>query len=448
MLVTGCTAHFPINDPIPVVTPDQGYRQSMISKGNRSDTLFVALAFSGGGTRAAALSYGVLEGLRDVTINWEGKERRLLDEIDIISSVSGGSFTAAYYGLFADRIFEDYKEKFLYRDVQSHLTGSLWKPWNWFLYGSAHYGRSEYAANYYDQILFEGKTFGDILDRNGPFIRVNASDISLGAQFTFVQEIFDLLCSDVSTFPVSRAVAASSAVPVLFTSITVKNYSNSCNYELSPWAQEALDSDDKTSRRYYVANKYFKYLEGDIRPYIHLYDGGLTDNLGVRPYINRVALFGGAWELLKQTDNADIKRTIIIVVNAKAELKSEFNQSGRSLSLSDSIASSSATPLNEYSFETMNSLRRLLQNFDQEIAEGRCKDLEDSGQPTEGCDDIEHYLIEIDLDRLDDRQKREHLLQLPTSFRLEPEEVDGLVDAARETLNNSKEFKALMQDLQ
>ncbi len=49
----------------------------------------------------------------------DGKTRRLLDEVDGISSVSGGSFTAAYYGLFGDRIFIDFEEKFLKRDVQS-----------------------------------------------------------------------------------------------------------------------------------------------------------------------------------------------------------------------------------------------------------------------------------------------------------------------------------------
>lgn len=64
------------------------------------------LAFSGGGTRAEALAYGVLEELRDTEVLIDGKPRRLLDEIDLISSVSGGSFTSAYYGLHGDRIFE------------------------------------------------------------------------------------------------------------------------------------------------------------------------------------------------------------------------------------------------------------------------------------------------------------------------------------------------------
>jgi NTE family protein len=65
------------------------------------------LTFSGGGTRAAALAYGVLETLRDTPIKIDGKTARMLDEVDLISSVSGGSFTSAYYGLHGDGIFEE-----------------------------------------------------------------------------------------------------------------------------------------------------------------------------------------------------------------------------------------------------------------------------------------------------------------------------------------------------
>ena len=71
--------------------------------------LLLLLTFSGGGTRAAAFSYGVLETLRDTKVTIHGHEGRLLDKVDWISGVSGGSFTAAYYGLFRDRIFQDFE---------------------------------------------------------------------------------------------------------------------------------------------------------------------------------------------------------------------------------------------------------------------------------------------------------------------------------------------------
>jgi NTE family protein len=87
--------------------------------------VFLLLAFSGGGTRAAALSYGVLRELRDTRVVVRGQETRLLDEVDVITSVSGGSFTSAYYGLFGDRIFEDYEQRFLRRKRIGRTSG----PW-------------------------------------------------------------------------------------------------------------------------------------------------------------------------------------------------------------------------------------------------------------------------------------------------------------------------------
>ena len=89
------------------------------------------LTFSGGGTRAAALAYGVLEVLRATPIVWEGERRSLLDEVDVISAVSGGSFTAAYYALKRERAFADFESAFLKRDVEADLRRQLLSPVNW-----------------------------------------------------------------------------------------------------------------------------------------------------------------------------------------------------------------------------------------------------------------------------------------------------------------------------
>ncbi len=86
------------------------------------------LAFSGGGTRAAALAYGILEELRDTTVVIDGQPRRLLDEVDTISSVSGGSFTSAYYGLYGERTFEDFKDEFLTQNIEHKLVRGLLNP--------------------------------------------------------------------------------------------------------------------------------------------------------------------------------------------------------------------------------------------------------------------------------------------------------------------------------
>ncbi len=448
LLFAGCTAHYPINQPYsPVVSAGAGPSLPKAG-GTRSDSLLVGLAFSGGGTRAAAFSYGVLEVMAEAFVRWEGRELRLLDQIDSISSVSGGSFTAAYYGLFGDRIFEDYADKFLYRNVQGKLTWSLFSPASWLKLGSSRFDRSDLTAEYYDKILFEGKTFGDVLARNGPRLNINATDIALGIQFTFDPAQFALICSDYSKFPISRAVTASSAVPILFSSVILRNYAGTCPFKFPPWAKAARGSGDPTSRAHHLVEQMEKYADREQKPFIHLLDGGLSDNLGVRPFLNRLTLTGNSWELAKAMGVVNTHRMLVIVVNAQSEMSAKFQQSDKNLTLGQAITASSAIPLNEYSFESMTLLRLALDGLESQLKKGRCKEWTETRQSTEGCDDFKIYLVEIDFDKLADRKRRQAMKHLPTSFRLSVEQVDALRASAREIMTGSKDFQEFMRDME
>ena len=111
LVLAGCATNSRItNTAISEPLPTNQQQITVGKNDSRSDNAFFYVSLSGGGTRAAALSYGILQELRDTTYSQNGKEQRLLDEIDYISSVSGGSFTAAYYSLYGDRIFEDYEK--------------------------------------------------------------------------------------------------------------------------------------------------------------------------------------------------------------------------------------------------------------------------------------------------------------------------------------------------
>ena len=128
---SGCSYFFtPLNKPLDKTPSENGYSFNKTRGGKLGDDL-ILLTFSGGGTRAAALSYGVLKELRDTTIMSGGQRVRLLDEVDSISSVSGGSFTAAYYGLFGDRIFQDFEDVFLKKSIQGILIQKLFDPSYW-----------------------------------------------------------------------------------------------------------------------------------------------------------------------------------------------------------------------------------------------------------------------------------------------------------------------------
>ena len=231
LLISGC-ASYGVIDNAPQKAAGDAERYSIRSSGDagRSGDISLMLAFSGGGTRAAAFAYGVLEELRDTGVVTKGRSERLLDEVDFISSVSGGSFTAAYYGLYGSRIFDDFEEVFLRRNVEGKLIRGVLNPLEWF----RRTGRTEMAVGYYEKNVFHGATFGDMKRKGGPLVLINASDLGYGVRFSFIQEYFNLLCSDLSSFPVARAVTASSAVPVLFNPVVVENYQD-CKETKPDW---------------------------------------------------------------------------------------------------------------------------------------------------------------------------------------------------------------------
>ena len=443
-LVAGCAATYTVNEPYSAATIPPSVPSKTVASNTRSDSLLIGLAFSGGGTRAAAFSYGVLEALADSTIQWDGRERRLSDEVDVISSVSGGSFTAAYFGLFGDRIFEDYADKFLYRDVEGDLIWSTLSPASWGKLGSRKYNRSDLAAEYYDDILFEGKTFGDLIASKGPRLTINATEIALGTQFTFDAAQFGLICSDYASYPVSRAVTASSAVPMLFSSVIMRNYAGNCPFVLPPWEEAAKASEDKTTRAYKLVREMEKYADSEEMPYIHLYDGGLTDNLGVRPFLNRLALSGNSYQLAKAMGVGDVHRMLVIVVNAQSEMGTEFKQTDLDLTLGQAVDATSSIPLNSYSFDSLTLLRHTFDGLANDLTMRRCEDWTATRESAAGCDDFRAYLVEVDFDQLPDKKQRQMMKHLPTSFRLSVDEVDSLRAAGRQILADSPAYQAFL----
>jgi NTE family protein len=448
----GC-AHYPPNLVLTQVSPEGGYRLKNPERGDRSDELLLVLTFSGGGTRAAALAYGVLEQLAQTEITLGGRKRTLLDEVDAISAVSGGSFTAAYYGLFGWKIFDDFETRFLKKNVQKDLILETIDLGNWFRLSSSKFGRSDLAAEYYDKNIFEGKTFGDILGGGGPLILINATDLVLGSHFTFTQDMFDLICSDVSRYPVSRAVAASSAVPGLLTPITLYNYAGTCNYEPAEWMKKALEDPAASRRRTQLAQNYYSYLDSKKRPFIHLIDGGPSDNLGLRGAIDRMNPMGDIWPSLQFMHWENTRKVVFILVNAEKETKTESDQLETTLTSGEVLKYITNIPITRFNFETIELFKENARKWIEDIRSQRCgarkseKPAEATSGTSDPCADIEFYFVEVDFDALPYKAERAYYKDLPTSFHLSFEAVDLLRAAGRRVLIHSPEFQRLLGDL-
>lgn len=445
---TGC-AHYHVNQPIKHWDPQSGYRGRNLIDPTKDEALLLMLSFSGGGTRAAAFAYGVLEAFRDTTVTLHGRERRLLDEVDWISGVSGGSFTAAYYGLFRDRIFEDFESRFLKKNIQGDLTRAiLFNPVNWLKLWSAYYDRSDLAADYYNKNVFDGKTFGDLLANKAPMIVINATDMVHGTRVSFIQDAFDLICSDLSTLPVARACAASSAVPIVLTPITLRNYAGGCGYQPPQSMMMAMNPPrDVTTRLFDLANNIAPFLDSEKKPYIHLVDGGVADNLGLRAALERVTLLGDPWKTLQQAGMDNVHKIVFVVVNAETAISDRWDRWPKVPPFAAMLESFSSISIERYNMETVALLGENFARWADEIRKGRCGSNPISREPG-ACGDIEFYLVQVRFEALDDDAEREELKRLPTSFVLTPEQVDHLRDAARRILQESREFQRLLRDLQ
>ena len=454
ILLTGCASR-PMNKQVSTVDDNAGYRfETMHAKAEDQENL-VVLAFSGGGTRAAAFSYGVLEFLRNTEmVGPKGKKMRLLDSVGLITGVSGGSFTALSYGLYGDKLFEEYEKRFLKRDVQGEIVSRVLNPVYWPSLSSSGWGRSELAAQLYDEILFEGATFGDLAKRKGPFIVASATDISTGSRFVFNQRVFDTMCSDLSSVPLSRAAAASSAVPVVLSPVTFNNYGGSCGWKPPVWMTPFLDNSNvkrpaaRATRSIQAENS---LSDSSKKPYLHLVDGGVSDNVGMRGVLDSLELMEALYDTGTSTSLDRIRRVIVFVVNSLSEPKTDWDERERPPDSLTVLLKAAGTPIDHYSYEAVELLK------DTSARWNALRKIRDSAAMKANKDpaiaalmkvpNAEIYTIDVSFKQIKSEEERFYLNQQPTSFVLTDEAVDRLRASAGKIIMASPEFQRLIKDV-
>jgi len=454
LLLGGCATR-PVNPPVTGTDLATGYRLEARQPKVRQKDNLVILAFSGGGTRAAAFSYGVLEFLRKTeVVGPKGERIRLLDSVDVITGVSGGSFTALAYGLYGDKLFDDYEQRFLKRNVQGEIIARTFSPANWGSLASPNWGRSELAAQLYDEILFNGATFGDLSRGSGPMILASATDISTGYRFVFNQSVFDVICSDLNAVPLSRAAAASSAVPVVLSSITMNNYGGTCNAQIPSWVNMFIANENppRPAARAIRSLKTIQgYQDSVHRPYIHLVDGGVSDNVGMRGVLDALEIIEALEEAGISTPYSSAKRIIVFIVNSLSSPPTNWDETEASPGTVDILLKAAGTPIDAFSYEAVELLK------DTAARWRTMRRIRDTGALAGSKDPVivdalrvpqaEIYAIDVSFPQLNDKAELDYLNRQPTSFVLPPEAVDRLRAAAGTIILASPEFQRLLKDV-
>lgn len=437
-LLAACASR-PVNPPL--AQYDQGYGYRMSSwQAERGDPEFaLVVAMSGGGTRAAAFSYGVLEELRRTAVPASSKSSgRLLDNVNLVTGISGGSFTALAYALHGERLFDEYEQRFLKRNVQGDLLGLVLNPLNWLKQMGGSYTRTDLAADYYDEILFGGATYGDLRSRSGPFTIVAATEVATGSRITFNQNIFDLLCSDLSQVRLARAAAASSAVPGLFSPIGFDNYAGKCGFDLNASVARYFDPNatGATPGRVILRDRELAALQdGVAHRYLHLIDGGTSDNVGLRTVLEGMEVAMASKRFRQESGFNNLKRLAVVVVNSLADAENDWGTKEQPPNMLDMMLRAVGVPIDRYSAEQIELLRDFVQTLQK--ASGA------DGQPAT----VDFYAINVNFDAITDPEERHYFRNLPTSFVLRDEQVDRLREVAGRLLRQSPDFQRLLRDL-
>lgn len=451
VLLAGCAIR-PVTPALERVDPAHSYvwNPARALPDNDPRTLFV-LTFSGGGTRAAALAYGVLEELRRTTVATPRGVHPALLEVDLITGISGGSFTALAYALYGERLFETYDRAFLKRDVEGELLKRLINPLTWPQMLSAGFGRSELAEEYYNEILFHGATYGDLLPLPHPIAIAGSTDVTTGMQIIFSQRQFDVICGDLRSFPLARAAAASSAVPGIMSPVTLDNRAGSCGYRPPPWVAASLDRSATAwpPSRIDFRNRQLELLANSAaRPYIHLVDGGIADNLGIYGIIEALQEAQLTTELRNAIGLAQFKRIAIVIVNARSSPSYKWDQVPTGPGTLELLWQAISLPIDRYSSESIAALGDMVTEWRlHDRVEQLERQLDPKGTLRYPIPDMDFSIVDVSFDAVTDPDLRSYLQNLPTTLALSDEAVDRLRAAGAHLLRDSPAFRRLLEGL-
>lgn len=475
-----------------------------------SDTLII-VTLSGGGTRAAALAFGTLQMLGTL----EGTNgANLLDQVAVISSVSGGSVTAGWYALHGRAGLEEGGEQSkLYDFLRGNWTGKLaWaglNPLTLARYIFTPYTRSDVLADFFAKHLYNDATYADVLQRYKtaqiqPYVILNATDLGHETIFPFTQGRFDMLCSDLLKYRVADAVAASANFPLAFSALGLQNFSGCAAQRSDTWNTSgppqwlkyydqfgrvetpAIHSYSLTElRAARLADEYLRSPSyGDRDKYLHLLDGGVSDNLGIRSTLaieDDPARVPGLYLRLGANMRPDgyqnTRRVLYIVVNARTrdpggidqqenppgEVKTALRMAGTQLdtsTLADQdflIAELEATANRQTSPSSQSQ---------PPVAGQTCKDQgvavaanpQSEGAPFLSCkreaqaryrpaaNKLQFYVVSVDFELIPDKACRDNYWLLGTNWGLKPNDVKGLIEIAKVILSRSPDLAKFYLD--
>ena len=449
-LLTACAQAIhnePINQPL-----DAGYKPGIeLNRDVNTDyqDTVVALSFSGGGTRAAAFAYGMLSGIDETQVPTLAGSRSLLDRVDFVTGVSGGSVLAAYYGLKKRKALADFKQRFLLRNAEENLQMNL----NLLSIAKGLQGGINDPTlfpKWLDDNLFDHATFKTLLLQHRPYIWINASDIYNRTPFVFGRVIFGALCSDLTSYPLSLAVAASAAVPVLFAPVVVEGYPGRCTVPLPDWVARVRSNPDAQPLLKLFANALERYHSGEVH-YVKLLDGGMVDNYGLAGFTIARLASNTPYGPLEPEEAVKLRRLLFLVADAGRAPSGAWAQTVEGPSGANLITAASDTATESGAVGSYSAFQDTMNEWQDSLINWRCRlsaaDRKRYGTPPGwNCRDVKLFVGRLAFDQLGP-QRAAALNAVETSFHLPTDQVEMTIAAGRDALKANTAFRLFLESL-
>lgn len=443
---SGCATvyNLPGNQPLTTALPigDVGRETDTYA-----DEVVLGLSFSGGGSRAAAYSFGVLNELERSRAG-SPQSRSLLDRVDFVSGVSGGAITAAYFGLKKRAALDDFRERFLLRNAEEGLNTQL---------SLTNLGRalgggvndSQFQV-WLDRNLFDGATFDVFREDRRPRLWINASDIYNRTPFVFGKTAFDALCSDIRSYRIADAVAASAAVPLAFAPIVLETYPGGCATRLPDWIERARNDPKAQPLLRSFAQAYARYHDGSMR-YVKLLDGGLVDNYGLAGFSIGLMAAQRPYEPMTPRQAVKVRRMLFLVVDSGRGISGDFAQRLEGPSGVELVSAAADTAIDASVRSSYAAFSTLLNDWSAKIRRWRCglsaaERARLGAPPGWKCNDVSVGIDRLSFERLG--TARAGILDaIPTRFSLPPDQIDMLIESGAESLRGSEAYQTFRRGL-
>lgn len=409
----------------------------------------VALSFSGGGLRAAAFSFGVLKALDAETNAGE----YLLGDVTLISSVSGGSLTAAYYGLHGRNALSTYRDKVLARDLESNMRLSALAPENLLRILAGGLNDHSNLVRLLDREVFEGAKFSDIYARRKPDIWINATDLYHRTPFPFIPPLFQALCSDLGKYSVAEAVSASMAVPLVFSPIVLQAYPNDCPVPPDAWVDRALKGPMVSKTVQASAQAMQNYRDPTKMRYVKLVDGGVTDNYGLASILLGREVSRTSFGPLTARDAVTLHRMLFLVVDAGRGPSGDWVFDPRGPSGLDAAGAATDSAIDSAARIGFDAFRKMMVEWQNSVVEFRCglnsTELLALRGSADGwnCKDVQFHFGLVSFASLG-KTREAQLNAIPTRLSLPASDIDDAIQAGVDATLSNLTLKAYLESKQ